>query len=287
MVTHIHQKAMLVKLKIGMWGAETIDPNVTRQVTEQHSAAGDAGRWHKKLLQSPHLDLYRSLVSQARRYHKDQTLPWDDNSTRIMPVMLFDDYVEGANVIFRAMTEAAGALVDDYEDAIEREQKRQGTMFDVSDYPKANLVASRFYHDLSFWPIPKSDDFRITIDAEAEAEIKANVTNAVEARIEEAMSGLWRRLYETITALRDNLDQGSRLYDSYSENLIDLVDMLPAMNLTEDPHLAKLTGDLQLSLCANNMDDFRDDNKLREQAVGKANKALKAIEGFGAFQKAA
>lgn len=279
----ITQKAMLAKLRLGMWGAETIDRSVTAEVISQQHAQSNAGKFIKTIFASPHYDEYKKLAGATRTFVRANSMPWDDNATRLLPVSMFDDFTEGVNVHFLALKEAKNNVIEDFEDCQDREKARLGDMFNPTDFPSVRSVADKFQHSMDFWPIPSAGDWRVDLDKERMSEMEASTKQMVTDRLEAAMGDLWQRTYEQLERLHKNLSKDSRYYDSFVENLRDLVDILPDMNLMEDPRLTKLAEDLRLGLCTHDMDDYRKDVVLRGDAIKSCDKAMDTIKGFGAF----
>jgi len=282
----ITQKAMLCRLRIGMWGAEKLDRKLTAEITTQKKAKSNAARVTKTLYESPFLNEYRTLAGATRQYARDLTMPWDDNATRLLPVAMFDDYSQGIQPLLSALDDAKEAVFDDFKDCQTREQARMGDMYNPADFPSVEAIQGKFYHDTQFWPIPSAGDWRVDMDTQRMAEIESSTENMVNQRLESAMGDLWERTYERVKKLWENLSKEDRYYDSHLDNLTELVEMLPDMNLTADPRLSKLAEDLRLNLCTKSMDDFRKDIGARGDAIKASRDAMTTIEGFGMFAPA-
>jgi hypothetical protein len=82
--TSLSSRAMLYRLSIGVWSARKHDREASDEIAELHGAQKDAGRYNKLLVPAKALAEIRKIVSAARAEHYFFTLPWSDNSYRIL-----------------------------------------------------------------------------------------------------------------------------------------------------------------------------------------------------------
>jgi hypothetical protein len=105
-------------------------------------------------------------------------------------------------------------------------------------------------------PLPDAGDFRVTLGDEEKERIKRQITAAVEASLQVASRELWQRLYEAVSHLAERLrpykvtGEGVEhpFRDSVVTNLVKLVDILPKLNVTQDPELERLAAQVRPSL---------------------------------------
>jgi len=83
-MSNLNEKAMLVKLSVSQWTARKYDKKVSQEINDQYSAH-DAGRYNKVLIAQEEIKKISKVASQARSFHYFNTLPWDDNGSRILP----------------------------------------------------------------------------------------------------------------------------------------------------------------------------------------------------------
>src|SRR5690606_4902913 len=80
----IKEKAMLASVGIGIWTASKHDKKATQDVHDIHGAI-NAGRFNKHLISKNHLRDLQALVSEIRKFHTDNTLPWGKRGERLLP----------------------------------------------------------------------------------------------------------------------------------------------------------------------------------------------------------
>ncbi len=85
----IQNSAVLVDLNISVWTGRKMDKKVSDEIGAVKNAKANAGNYHKKLLAgTDRLDDLQKLVSAIRIWHYEQTLPWSDNGSRLLPQVL-------------------------------------------------------------------------------------------------------------------------------------------------------------------------------------------------------
>jgi hypothetical protein len=86
--------AMLVEFSAPQWTARRLDRNTSDEVVMRKGAAAkDAARVNKHLLAGrPELEVINQKVGAARTYVYDNTLPWSDSGTRLLPTKRFNEF---------------------------------------------------------------------------------------------------------------------------------------------------------------------------------------------------
>ena len=183
--------ALLVYLNTSMWSARKLDRTATHEVTENHAASSDAGRFNKQLLAKEALAPITQIASAARQYLYDNTRPWGDNGDRIMSItnyFIVPERLRQYKVEFNA---AADALEATYTEQRERSRLRLNTLFHDSDYPQASEIRRKFSMDFGIMPLPSAGDFRVNLPDEALEEARAEIEKTVSDRMTTAMTEVW------------------------------------------------------------------------------------------------
>ena len=68
--------------------------------------------------------------------------------------------------------------------------------------------------------------------------------------------------------------------DSVMTNMVDLVEILPALNVTEDPELEEMCADVKAALTGYSVKDLRKDAKIRETAGTEAKRIMDTMKGY-------
>ena len=146
-------------------------------------------------------------------------------------------------------------------------------MYDPADYPEAHELYERFNIAVEFIPVPDAKDFRVDVSEEAAAEIRAQITNSVNARQAEAVKDCYRRVRDVVSKLYDRLSVEDAVFkDSLISNARDLMAVLPSLNITQDPELFALHNEINALLIDPQM--LRDNPGVRKVIADAADAVL-------------
>lgn len=274
------EAAMIVNMTIHSWNGRKRDRKVSDEIAESKSAVSNAGKYVKRLVSSPYLQKYHSGCASLRGLHYQLTTPWLDGGQRLLPAKLYWDYVERINKI-RKEVEAYGIefVEKDYLPAIERAKSELGAMFNEKDYPNAKALEGRFTVDLSFSPIPVASDWRVKLTDDIEKEIQEDLTARLKKAEEDAMKDIWQRAYDAVAKIEDRLANNKHLKQALFNNFEELVDLLPRLNITDDPELNKLAAEMKLKLCLDRKDIKKDQN-LRDSKAKEAKAIMNKMSAY-------
>jgi hypothetical protein len=167
-------------------------------------------------------------------------LPWQEGVRLVNPVAL-DEYQE-------AMTNAESAYwqaVDDFIAQLPRMKVEYmdhlidhglSEFYNEADY--VGLSRDSFGFDVSLQPLPHDTQFDQVaniIGAEKAQELADELIDRQSQQWESATRDVWERLHKTLQRASDKLNHGQRLHDSVMDNLQDLTDLLPVLNITKLP----------------------------------------------------
>lgn len=275
MTSPLKNSAMLIALNISQWTARKHDRVATQEVDKAHGAK-DAGRYNKLLVAKESLEPMARVESAARNYHYSVTLPWGENGERILPAALFMEYTGKINE-FRGQFEACVAeFIASYPGLVQDARQRLGTLYDPKDYPEASKIASKFAFVTPVTPIPDASDFRVELNADYVEAIKRDITQRHEQQQTAAVRHVWERVREVVGKIHEVCSKEKpRIFDSMIDNARQLVDVLPALNLNNDPELARVAQEMQALLVSS--DSLRNSAVKRQSVAATADQILKSF----------
>ena len=280
-MSELANKAMLARLSIHGWSGNRQDKEASRQIERQKNAQGKVGRYVKDLIVSDNLELYNRMAGAARRIHNEFTLPWLDDGSRLLPGEVFFEYRDNINYLRGEAMKAAEAFFEEYPYAKQRAAKRLGDLYNEADYPNVEKLRNKFGFDLAFLPIPSADDWRVDIGEAEKARIQEDVEQRMKQAEHEAMQDLWNRLFTAVNHMHERLaDENNIFRDSMVENLEELADLLPKMNVADDPELDNMTQEVRAKLLGQNPDTLRHDKHVRSQTASEAEDIVRRMRGF-------
>ena len=242
--------AMLVSLRIAAWSGRLYDRQASTHVAVHHEASAAAGRYNKCLLPRTAFAALNATVSAARTAHYAQSLPWDDQGSRLLPVANYERYTELMDGLRERMVRERARFVEDYEDNIDKARVDLGKLFRIEDYPSKEDLHGRFGLRYRIVPVPDADHFMAKLASDDTDRVKRDIESQIEERLHDAVGDLYRRLGDAVERVSERLredDEGKPLVfrDSMIGNIRNLVDIVPRLNIFGDETLAQLCGQVK------------------------------------------
>lgn len=281
MSLELTNKVTLVDLSISVFGGVKVDRKITREVVENHNAtAGDSGRFAKQTISKHSLAAVHNAAATARTLHAELTLPYADSGARLLSVTGYFTYLEQMKLARDNFHTEVDRFIDVYPRLIEEARVRLNGMFDPQDYPPKDALGDRFAFDMSMMPLPATQNWfldlaeeeMITIREEADKRISSNIEGAVKdvyRRVAEVTQKMVERLGAFRPANGDNKAEGV-FRDSLVENVRELTDIMPTLNITGDLALDHLTQTMRQALCSHDASALREDERVRADVAAAA-----------------
>jgi Skp family chaperone for outer membrane proteins len=277
----LSDRALLVQLNISTWSANKLDKEISAETNNIKGVQQNAGRYHKSLL--PMCDLLDDIKKKAsliRQRFYDNTLPWGVKGTQILPTANYLAFMTEFRKERAEYEALVNRFVPAYPQLVVDAQRFLGAAYKPTDYPEAHEIGDKFKMDMQVMPVP-NNDFRVNI---ADAELE-RIHDEVEARVkqagQQAMQDVWQRLYDKVKHYADKMDDPKAIFrDSTVEHLVDLCDLLPRLNVMEDPNLEAMRQEVEAKLAGIQPDTLRADPKVRETAATEANDIAAKMAAF-------
>src|ERR1700721_3487148 len=253
------ERAMLASLHRGIWSGQKHDRQVTEDTAEAHKAdLKEAGRYNKQLISRKFLAKVGSKMTVARQTHRILTLPWDDEGTRILSAQGYQNYTTSMRTCRLGVEAAAGKFIKNYPEYIRQAKVLLGNLFNEQDYPGAEELKKKFYLDVEIKPIPEAGDFRTKLADNTVKAITKDIERRTNERIEAAVNDVFARIVDVTGKMAERLgnyephtgeEKASGLFrDSLVYNVSELADLIPSLNILEDPRLPALAAQLKAGL---------------------------------------
>jgi len=276
----IASSAVLIDLNISVWTARKLDKNVSKEIDINKNTTIKAGNYNKHILAgSDQLEKITKLAGEIRDWHGRQTLPWSDTGTRLLPMSNFFDYKQQLGVYEAEFQSRINTFIHEYPNIILGMAFKLGKLFDRSEYPETDKIASKFNLKYTIMPVPETNDFRVDIADDIRNEMQQEYQKAYEGRVEAAMSDAWSRLHNTLEHMVDRLsgDDKKIFRNSLVDNALELTNLLTKLNVTKDPKLEQARQSLEKSLVGVSADDLRDSQGTRSVVLSKVNAIMEMI----------
>jgi len=273
----IQNSAMLVDLNISVWTGRKMDKTVSDEIDASKHTKARAGNYHKKLLAgTARLDELQKLVATMRVWHYEQTLPWSDGGSRLLPMKNFFDYKATLGDYERQFDDAVKDFLLEYDTMVTAAAFQLGDLFNKEDYPEVIKLMSKFRMRYVFLPVPDAGDFRIDVNEASKTELQAQYEKFYNDKLNDAMQDAWDRLHDCLTRMSDKLagDEKQIFRDSLVNNATDMCELLTKLNVTNDPKLESARKTLESALIGVTATDLRKDDALRLDTKAKVDAIL-------------
>ncbi len=289
-MTGISEKAMLANLSIhGLWSGVREDREISQKVATDAGvrSAKKMGRYEKFVI-DPANQEFRKWHAEAgalRDYHYERTLPWNDDGTRLLTTAMYLDYTQGVAERKQRIEQAAQEFFNALPSLKEQRRFEANGMFREEDWPDPITLADKLKIRIRIYPIADPNDIRVSLGEQEVKLIEKNAVATFQAKMAECMLDVFRRFKaqlcgtETQRGFIQKLNEynvgpngkvSGAFRDSVVTSLRDLVELVPKLNIMEDPTLKQLTEEIRQGLCARDAQDLRDDYMLRKQVVASA-----------------
>lgn len=282
-------KAVLADLTIGSWSVRKFDRQVSEEVDTIHNTI-KAGRFNKKLLNSELRSAISHVSQQARETHRRMTKPWLDEGCRILPTALF---VQHANAMkdLRLKHEAAREeFFKAYPTLVEKRKEELKKLFNAEDYPPIEIVKQKFHFEVRLLPIPTASDFRVKLAQDQLDKARADLEENMKGVLSDAMKDTRTQIVDVVGTMAKKLkdykpaatDMATKgiFHQSLVDNVRELVELLPAFNLTEDPAMTRVIARMQKELCNEEAKELRDNDDVRKVVQKSAEEILADVSNF-------
>lgn len=280
-MTTLSNRALLVSLTISQWSARKFDKAETAALAARHGTPTEVARVNKSLLPfAGTLEAVHKKSGEIRTWYYKNTLPWRE-ATGIIRSEGYLDFVGTFRQQMADWNTLADKFTADYPQLQEASKMMLGSLYKDDDYPDPGTIRERFNIDVAFFPVPSSDDWRISL---ADTEMD-DLRVQIEAKVREsegvAMKDAWKRVHEVVSRARERLVQPDAVFrNSLIENAVDLCKLLPTLNIADDPDLEQIRQELEGSLCRYAPDTLRAAPDVRSKV---AEQMKEIMDKMGAF----
>ena len=285
-IPSISTAAMLVELSIGTWTGRKLDKKASQDVTANNNADKGVANVHKKLLgDCTELDAVQKFTANARNVHYACTMPWSDTGLRLLPTTQYFKYHQEMTALQSEYQRLVQAFLDAYSWEIQNAQLKLVGLFNSDDYPTADSLTSKFRFKMNYMPLPDVGDWRVSIGGETESALRSQYEGYYAQQLQTAMGDVWRRAHEALSKMSERLDYADDttrkvFRDSLVSNVHDMIELLGACNVTNDPVMARAQRDLDEAMRGITPDALREDPYLRAETRRKVNEVKKTIDNL-------
>lgn len=283
---NISEKAMLVALSISAWSGRKYDKDATAEVAQNHGTdATRAGRFNKILVNPMSLKDITSIAGNARNYTMSVTLPWLNDGIRIIPVDIYLEYMQKMSDYKSQFNQAVDKLLVEYDALVKQARLDLNGLFKESDYPSEESIRRKHAFNVRVFNLPDSGDFRVALSESefqsTKQEIEQNLNEAADNAVRDVFQRVSMRMEHMLKRLKEvEATDGKGIRESMMKNISELADLLPKLNITNNPDIDGIADQIRLELATISSDDLRENQSSRIAAAQSARDILNKVSAY-------
>jgi len=268
---NLREHAILVRFTASKWGISRKDAERTEAAARQYDSNTNMVALTKNLI-DPKNPLYKAIaknIGLAGNTFRAMAGPWDKSSGGFW-IISTKGYPKLQSVMLE-FEQINDELVEDFIKALPmilaEAQQAAGQLYDPALIPTPSEIRDAFTFEFETEVLPDRGNTILDLDEKRaamirdDAEAKANKQLAdLSAYTHEVLRD---KLTDVVTNMREFGDEidGSKRTRSFKNSLVqnmrDLCDLLPALNVQGNPKMDKLAQDIAAKLAINSADDLR------------------------------
>jgi hypothetical protein len=234
---------MVVTLSISQHGKSKKDKVASARLVDETGCDEGQASATKKLFKAGDLNEIESQIRIIRAYHNSVTLNWNDASnSRLLPSKKYSEYSLKIDAMINELDKVVSSKASMLTTLLDNAKVSLGTMFDPTNYSTPDKFRDSFRVRKHVTPIPDADDFRVTehMSPEDIEAIRTNIEKDIAECYAEALKEPWSRLFDMVKEFLEDIKAEKKFHDSKLEHIIELAELLPDLNITNDPNLDKM-----------------------------------------------
>lgn len=275
-----YSNVMMVSIDVSKYEGRKADKNAARKLDNEANIVGKGYSASKMACDAEEMSGY------LQPYNKMMT--WFGNIKNSLPagngqfIIRVEKYQEAVNVVDEFKTafwRGVETFVNNWEEIKEKQKLRLNDAWRESDYP--TNIRVKFGCQILFQPMPDASALRnyTGIPADDVDRLIEENENALHGKYKNGIKAVYEKAHELASKYAEKLaDEGARFKDSLVNNIQELIDLLPSLNITNDPDLVELGNKLTDLIEVPTI--LRYDLNKRKEAAEKAERVMKDLEGY-------
>lgn len=275
----LSNRALLVRLHISQWYNQTTDSEVTQDVATRYAIDNTEDRYVKRLIPMSALSKVRRAITELRNFHNTNTLPWQDDSTRILSTANFFTYQEGLTVRREAFEREVRQFITSFPAWIQHARQTKGALFRESDYPRLSALENKFSVSVSMLPFPDVSDFRVDLEASQLEFVQRQAQQTIEQSIASATQHAIATLRDRVELLYTALASPTQIFrDATFQSVIDTTELISRLNIANNQQLNLAIDAVRNALSGLHPELLRTNPHVRQQCAANLYSIINALK---------
>jgi hypothetical protein len=281
----LSEKAICIQLEVGRFSSSKKDKRLSVEVANEEHANKEVVSVNKKLMSGPLMKGVINAEQALRKYMYEKTLPWSREGCGVVKITEYLNVKVGLEEKAREFYAAVDALVAEYDNIVNEDKAKLGSMFDQADYPSKEGFKSRFYVKIGVLPIEKTDFRSGSLSNEEVQKINKQIEERLEASVKEAQGESLRRVQEKVAHFLTRLLSDGKLHNSSISNILSTIEEVKSLNIIDNKDLDDILKKVEETISCLSPEMIRENAKARAEAIDHAHSTLaeinKVMDGFG------
>jgi hypothetical protein len=267
----LHDHVVEVQLTCSFsWG--TVTDVVISDEVNSNKQSGNALKVRKTLMpkaSGARVKALQTILSEFYGWHTQNTLSTPTKGRRLLPVPFHFLYMEKFGDAKGKADDALADLIGNFDADVQLARNELQGAFKADDYPTADEIDKYYNMDVKFFELPTSDRLLRLLGEKVAADNDAYVESMAKVATEDAKA----KLRDVVAKMAERLAKPDNIFrDTLTQNLDDMLGILPMMNLTRDAEFDAIMLDAKQTL------QGWDPNKLRKDMVARSQVAKAASD---------
>lgn len=222
-------------------------------------------------------------INESQAIMDQNTLGWDTRAWNMCPAVRLAHVQREMDRIKNNFDDAVSEMLGNYDELRKDYLKRvTAKVAQEVPFPTYEQMQSNFSFDFLKMPLTNPNDFRLKhMSAEAVSELRTEMNEQINIRLADTQIEIVTRLIERVKKLHEQTaDKDSRLFKSLVTNIEEDCDVLPKLNLTNDPEINRLIARVRAELSSIDVDTLKKDVKERALTHKLAGSVLDDLRSY-------
>lgn len=279
-IESVSKNLVKVRVRISAWTGNAKSLEGRQELAMDHAAEADAVTVGLHILPKALQKQIRDHSIGIRKVVKSLSLPFEDGGYRILKS---SEYSRLNKEVQRRKDAFENFVYDEiylkYNELTHIARKRLGSLFNEDMFPDSDQILKRFGVRMSVQPVENLDDLQIKgISNDELEEIKRATKEELENNLLEGQMDLVRNLRKMVENIIDKTDKEGSRYKRALENLKELCDSVPMLNIFESEELNNLAKSIKEKIAETDSDSIKDDPKVAKAIKVEASSFVDALD---------
>jgi len=285
----LQKKAMIIHFSFKCDSGKIKDARIKETIAEKYGADQKLISDSKQAIAKQCTEKIMQNKNEFQTSLYKYTLPHNHKGALILPTKFYQIIMELERKASTKHVELVNEYCNNYLDYIDQAKNQLNGLFNRADYKTVDKIRKKFGWNIDLTPYPVIDNFILDMAQSEVEEIKNNAQKNYTTMQEQATAGLWARIYSAVKALSEKMNEKRQVKgqdvtpifrDSIIGNIRELVELLPGLNILDDPALETARQELENNLAGIEPEVLRSSEFTRQETAKKAESILNNIQGI-------